>query len=109
MDNEFYTLQEKFEVLAERPIRDVAGFVKMTANSLKMFKFEASDKNPNPSLNSQTVIDTIYRESRLLGEAPTLWLGYNAFNELLHGKLKKTFEAQKQLDGKLFEAVLQMT
>lgn len=108
MDNEFYTLQRKFEVLAETPVLNVQEFVKLTAEKIKMFKFEASDKNPAPSLNANTVIDTMTREARQLGVTPNLWLGYNAFNELLHGKLKKTFEAQKKMDGILFDAVLEM-
>lgn len=107
MDNEFYQLSRKFEVLAERPITDINEFVRITATELKMFQYESSEKNPDPSLNARIVIDTINREANLLGTSPNLWLGYNAFNELLHNKLKKTFEAQKQIDSKLFEAVLQ--
>jgi hypothetical protein len=37
-----------------------------------------------------------------------LWLGYNAFNEMLHGKLKKSFEQQRNLDGKLLQLVTNM-
>ena len=109
MDNEFYSLHKKFEVLAERPIANVREWVQLTNEQIKLFKFESSEKNPDPSLNAKTVINTIYREADLLGVRPNRWLGYNAFNELLHGKLKKPFEAQKQLDGKLFEAVLSMS
>ncbi len=105
MDNEFYTLSRKFELLAERPIKDIEAFVKLTADKLKLFQYESSEKNPNPSLNARMVIEGINRESNLLNVRPNLWLGYNAFNELLHGKLKKTFEAQKQIDSKLFELV----
>jgi hypothetical protein len=105
MDNEYYSLHKKFEVLAERPIKDLSEFVKTTAESLKLFQFECSEKNPNPSLNARMVLETIEKEARVLKVRPNMWLGYNAFNELLHGKLKKTFEAQKQLDGKLFEFV----
>jgi hypothetical protein len=108
MDNEFYSLQKKFEVLAETPITDLQGFVKFTCDKLSLFQYEASEKNPEPSLNARLVLDAINRESRLLNTAPNLWLGYNAFNEVLHGKLKKTFEAQKQLDAKIFEHTLQM-
>lgn len=106
MDNEYYTLSRKFEVLAETQIHDLKGFVKMTADHLKLFKFEASDKNPEPSLNARMVMDIVNRESSLLNERPNLWMGYNAFNELLHTKLKKTFEAQKQIDAKIFDFVL---
>lgn len=109
MDNEFYSLHKKFEVLAERPITDLKEFVKYVCDKTNLFQYESSEKNPDPSLNARTVMETVYKESSLLQTVPNLWLGYNAFNELLHGKLKKPFEAQKQLDGKLFEAVLSMS
>lgn len=106
MDNEYYSLHRKFEVLAERPIKDLKDFVKVTAEKFKLFQYECSAKNPEPSLNARMVLDIIHRESRLLQAQPTLWVGYNAFNAVLHGKLKKTFEAQKQLDSKIFEHLL---
>lgn len=106
MDNEFYSLQRKFTVLAERPIKDLNDFVKVTAENFKLFQFECSEKNPGPSLNARLVLETIERESTQLHTTPNLWIGYNAFNSLLHGKLKKTFGAQKALDAKLFEAIL---
>jgi hypothetical protein len=108
MDNEFYSLHKKFEVLAETPITNIEDFVKITAEELKLFTFQSSEKNPAPSLNARLVIDTIKKESALLGSQPNMWLGYNAFNELLHGKLKKSFEKQKNLDSFLFHRVLEM-
>jgi hypothetical protein len=109
MDNEFYSLHKKFEVLAECPITDLKDFVKYTCGKLNLFQYEASEKNPEPSLNARMVLETINRESSLLNTQPNLWLGYNAFNEVLHGKLKKTFESQKQLDSKLFDTILQLS
>lgn len=107
MDNEFYSLHRKFEVLAERPIKDVKDFVKVTAAHFKLFQFQCSAKNPEPSLNARLVLDTIYREADELETKPTFWIGYNAFNAILHGKLKKTFDAQKNLDAKIFEYLLE--
>lgn len=106
MDNEFYSLQKKFEVLAERSIKDLKGFVKYTLEKVNLFQYQSSEKNPDPSLNARMVIEIVERESRLLNTAPNMWLGYNAFNEVIHGKLKKTFEQQKQLDSKLFEVLV---
>lgn len=106
MENEFYSLKRKFEVLAERPISNLDDFVKVTAENFKLFQFECSEKNPGPSLNARTVLETIERESQFLNTDPNLWIGYNAFNSILHGKLKKPFGAQKNLDAKIFEAVL---
>lgn len=105
MDNEFYTLKRKFEVLAERPVNNLEGYVKATAKSLGLFKYEASDKNPEPSANARFIFDVVARETAQLNTRPNQWIVYNAFNELLHGKLKKSFDQQKNLDEKLFETI----
>jgi hypothetical protein len=106
MNNEYYTLVRKFEVMAEKSIpHDMIGeFVRMVCDKTQIFKYEASEKNPNePSLNARLVIDTMKAESSLLGVNANYWLGYNAFNEVLHDKLKKSFELQKTKDIQLFE------
>jgi hypothetical protein len=105
MDNEFYTLKRKFEVLAERPVYNLEDYVKVTAKTLGLFKYEASDKNPEPSANARFIFDVVERETRQLNTQPNQWIVYNAFNELIHGKLKKTFDQQRTLDEKLFESV----
>ena len=91
-----------------KEITDLKGFVKLTAEKTNLFKFEASEKNPEPSLNARIIMEGIEREADILGVKPNLWLGYNAFNELLHDKLKKTFEQQKNIDSKIFDTVLEM-
>ena len=106
MNNEFYSIHKKFEVLAERPISNLEDFVRITVEEFKLFKFESSDSNPAPSLNARLVLDTIRSESRLLNSEPTLWHGFNAFNALIHGKLKKNFGSQESLDESLFEHLL---
>ena len=108
LDNEYYTLKRKFEVLAETTIKDIHQYVKLTCEELKLFMYASSEKNPEPSLNARMVIETIQREARQLGERPNLWLGYNAFNEVIHDKLKKTFEGQKKDDSRLFEHAMSM-
>lgn len=108
MSNEYYHLSKKFEVMAEKTISDLSGFVKLVADTTKIFKFESSEKNPLPSLNARTVIETVQKEASLLGVQPNLWLGYNAFNEILHTKLKKNFEQQANIDTKIFELVADM-
>jgi hypothetical protein len=105
MDNEFYTLKRKFEVLAERPVYNLEDYVKVTAKTLGLFKYEASDKNPEPSANARFIFDVVERETKQLNTQPNQWIVYNAFNELIHGKLKKTFDQQRTLDEKLFESV----
>ncbi len=109
IDNEFYSLHKKFEVLAEKQITDLNEFVKLTCDEMKIFTYSASEKNPTePSANARLVIDAIRKESSMLKVEPNMWLGYNAFNEVLHGKLKKTFEKQKTLDAQLFNTVLEL-
>lgn len=108
IENEYYTLTKNFDKMSNKPILDVKDFVKRTADKLGVFQFEASKQNPEPSLNARLVLDVIETESEILGVKPNLWLGYNAFNQVLHEKLKKSFEVQKNLDGKIFNAVLEM-
>ena len=106
MDNEYYELQRKFEVLAETPVKNLEEYVRLTCEDLKIFMFEASKENSAPSLNARTVIDIVNRESSLLGVKPNAWLVYNGFNEILHGKLKKSFQNQRELDARLFNHAL---
>ncbi len=106
IDNEYYSLQRKFESMANTPIFNVDEFIKDTAEKFNLFKFESSEKNPNPSLNARLVKDIIVREGDLLKQNANLWFGYNAFNEVLHDKLKKPFGAQKEIDNKIFDYLL---
>lgn len=105
MDNEFFTLKKKFDLLAEARVLNVEKYVQDINKKLGLFKYEASDKNPAPSLNARFILDVIDRETRVLNTKPNKWIVYNAFNELLHGKLQKTFDQQKQIDEKLFDVV----
>lgn len=106
LDNEFYELRRKFEVLADFKIADPSEIVQHIAQQTKLFKFESSDKNPAPSLNARLVLETIENETLILKEDANMWMVYNAFNELLHGKIKKTFDQQKKIDKEIFNLVL---
>lgn len=107
MDNEYYSLHKKFEVMAEKPLTDVEGFVKYTLGKTGLFKYEKSEKNPEEaSIGAQYVIDVINAEAKELGTKPNLWLGYNAFNEYIHTQNKKIFMLQERADHKLFDAVM---
>jgi len=108
MDNEYYSLHKKFEVLAETPIKDLSDFVRFTCTKLDLFKFEQSEKNPtDPSKNAQFIMDVINKEANILNMEPNMWLGYNAFNEYIHAS-KKSFAKQKIMDTALFSAVMEM-
>jgi hypothetical protein len=87
-------------------VTDLQGFVKLAVEKTKLFKFEASEKNPAPSLNAKLIIEGVQKEARMLGTEANKWLVYNAMNELLHTKLKKTFEQQKNADTNIFETLL---
>lgn len=107
MDNEYYSLHKKFEVLAEKPITDVEGFVKYTLGATGLLKYGKSEKNPDdPSIGAQFIIDVINNEAKELGTKPNLWLGYNAFNEYIHTQNQQVFMLQERADHKLFNAVM---
>jgi len=108
MGNEYYTLKPKAEFLSGNIISDVQKFVKDVCKETNVFKFEKSDKNEEPSLNANIVMEGIMAESRYLDTPPNLWLGYNAFNEILHTKFQKSFEVQRTFDSKIFETIYEM-
>lgn len=108
MDNEYYSIHKKFEVLAETSVEDIEEFVKMTATDLKLFQFEKSAKNSEPSQHAQVVMEIMGREARVLGVQPNLWLGYNAFNEFIANHLKMPFEKIRKTDVQIFDYVSEM-
>ncbi|MDR9457862.1 MAG: DUF932 domain-containing protein [Salegentibacter sp.] len=108
MDNEYYTIQSKFNKLMEIKILDTKSFVKDILEETKLFRYECSDKNPEPSKKSREVLEILNNESIILGQDPNLWIGYNAFNAILHKTLKKGFSQQRKADKFLFDKVYQM-
>ena len=108
LDNEFYTITKRFDKMKEFKIVDTQEFVKAILDKTKLFKYECSDKNSDPSKKSREVIETLNYEALLLNEEPNLWLGYNAFNSVLHNTLRKNFGQQERLDKKLFDEVYEM-
>lgn len=108
MDNEFYTISDRFTQMMAVELVDTKTFVREVLERTKLFRYECSDKNANPSKKAREVIDILDNEAVLLGTAPNLWLGYNAFNAVLHGTLKRSFSRQERLDKQLFQTVLDM-
>ena len=106
MDNEFFSLKKKFDILAEARVLNVEKYIQDVNKKLSLIKYEASDKNPAPSLNARFILDVVQRETKVLNTKPNKWIVYNAFNELLHNKLQKTFDQQKQIDERLFDVIL---
>lgn len=110
MSNEYYEIKRKFDVLAESPIYDLSRFVQVICKDTGIFKYEKSDNNTDPSKLARDVIAIAERETIALGyDNPNLWIGYNAFNEVLHNEMKKPFESQRLLDNRLFEQVLTLS
>lgn len=105
MDNEFYSLHKKFEILAEKSVSNIEEYVKLVCDVTKIFKFETSEKNPAPSMRARQVIETVERESHMLDSNANRWLVYNSFNELLHNGMKKGFEQQRSLDTRLLDVI----
>lgn len=108
LDNEFYTISDSFHQMMTVELLDTKAFVKDVLDQTKLFRYECSDQNDAPSKRAREVIDILNHESIQLGVTPNLWLGYNAFNAVLHGSLKKSFSRQKRLDKELFGTVLDM-
>jgi hypothetical protein len=107
-NNEMIKIHTSFEELANIKLNaNIEDAVKDIADNLKIFKFEKSDKNPEPSKQSQFVIDTIIKESNHFQTEPTAWLLYNAFNEWIYNDNynSKDEGTRKNLDVKLFEYV----
>ncbi|SDD91799.1 protein of unknown function [Pricia antarctica] len=108
LDNDFYTIVQKFATMKNVEILDTKAFVKEILERTKLFRYECSDKNSDPSKKSREVLKILNCEALLLNEKPNLWLGYNAFNAVLHDVLKKSFSQQERLDKKLFDEIYTM-
>ena len=66
-----------FDKMKEFKIIDTQEFVKAILDRTKLFRYECSDKNSDPSKKSREVIEILNYEALLLNEEPNLWLGYN--------------------------------
>lgn len=108
MDNEFYTISDRFHQMMSVELVDIKAFVREVLEQTKLFRYECSDRNDAPSKRAREVIEILDHEAILLGTSPNLWLGYNAFNAVLHRNLKKSFSNQQRLDKQLFETVFEM-
>ena len=108
LDNEYYEITRKFREMEEIVLIDTKAFVKEILEKTKLFRYECSDKNNDPSKKSREILEILDNEALLLDEKPNLWIGYNAFNQMLHNTLKKSFSQQERLDKKLFDVVYEM-
>lgn len=108
LNNEYYEITRKFREMEEIVLIDTKEFVKDILEKTKLFRYECSDNNDNPSKKSRELLDMIAEEGHDYYATPTLWDGYNAFNWMLHNTLKKTFSQQERLDKILFDEIYAM-
>ncbi len=105
LDNEYYGVTQKFKEMEAIEIIDTKTFVKDILDKTKLFRFECSDNNDNPSKKSRELIQLIEEETFPVTSKPNLWTGYNAFNWMLHNALKKGFAQQERLDKVVFDEI----
>lgn len=108
MDNEFYTISDRFHRMMSVELLDTKKFVRDVLERTKLFRYECSDRNDAPSKKAREVIEILDNEALQLGTTPNLWLGYNAFNAVLHGSLRRSFSRQERMDKQLFDTVYEM-
>jgi hypothetical protein len=104
IDNEFFSLHKKFEVLAERKLDNLEDFVAFVSKESGLFSFYkgGDEERGEISASAETVMHTILKEANLLDTKPNVWLGYNAFNEFMHDTAR-SFANQRKLDATLFD------
>ena len=76
MDNEFYTISDKFHQMMTVELLDTKAFVKEVLDKTQLFRYECSDTNDDPSKRAREVLDILDDEATQLGVTPNLWLGY---------------------------------
>jgi len=104
LETEYYELNKKINRLSEVVI-DPVMFTKDLCERSKLFSYEKNKRNTEVSDYANHVIHTIFSESAILEVQPSAWLGYNAFNEVLHNQLNYTFNVKQEKDADLFSIV----
>ncbi len=108
LDNEFYKIKTTFQKMAATPIDDLPTFVEAVLDHTALFRYDRSDTNPEPSKKSERIIELIELESLALGTHANHWIGFNAFNYMLHNETKKSFSKQHAFDKQVFQTVEQL-
>ena len=110
MNNEMYTITDKIQKLKTCFIGkdEIYDWIKDLTEHDRVFKFEKSEKNPEPSKNAEIVHNIVLRDALATNVDPNAWLVYSAYNELIHGKLQKSFKDQKSLDRYVFDRTVEL-
>lgn len=107
---EYFELQQKFQQLSKNKINDVQAFVEKICQDTKIFKYGKTIEGEEViSKKAAEVMTIIEKESKQLNVYPNMWLGYNAFNEVIHSMKSRNFEVQNQNDHKIFESILSLS
>jgi hypothetical protein len=101
---EYYELNKKINHLSD-VIIDPVKFTQEVCDRSKLFSYEKNKRNTDVSDYANRVINTILSEAEILNVQPSAWLGYNAFNEVLHGEMNYTFNVKQEKDASLFSMV----
>jgi hypothetical protein len=108
INEEYHLLQRKFEVLAEKKIDNIEDFVERVCGVSELFKFYSSEKTLTQSERAVEVMSIMQREMNSLKVDPNLWLGYNAFNEVIHNH-ERSFNIANKKDKMVFDIISNMS
>lgn len=110
LDNELYSITDKIQKMKTHFIdeKQLYQWIEDLSKQEKLFIFEKSKENPAPSLNAEIVHDIVLRDAVATNVEPNAWLLYSAFNELVHGKMKKSFVDQKKADTAIFNNITEL-
>jgi hypothetical protein len=107
---EYFELQQKFQHLSDNKINDIQAFVEEVCKQTKIFQYGKMVEGEEViSKKAVEVMSIIEREANQLKVYPNMWLGYNAFNEVIHNMNSRNFEVQNQKDHKIFESILSLS
>jgi hypothetical protein len=102
IDNEYYTLRRKFEVMYDSVVSNPREYIKQICDTTGLFQYEKSVNNPEPSKKAELVYEIARRESHEIGCPINNWTMYNAFNNVLHNHMNKNFNSAHAVDNQLF-------
>ena len=109
VENESFSIIDKIEQMKHRLIdeRRIMNWVTELAQEEKLFTPTQGLKSGEIKVlpMAQLVEDIVIRDANVTSTEPNAFLLYSAFNEVIHGKIQKSFRDQKSMDGRVFEGI----
>lgn len=105
MDTEYFQLVENSKKLYDRKLSSVSEWVNKICDETKLFDFHSDIEGEKVSKKAIEVIDIILSECEILNDTPNEWVGYNAFNNIIHQK-NGNFQKLGEKDRNLFSHIL---